>query len=96
MESIMNRDEAIKAIGKAEHVFVHVNISTSYDGRAHHARTFRVSKVDAIAAMREISDLDCKPLIEISDDGATAYIGKEPTTQLEENFSHFENNNGNF
>jgi hypothetical protein len=92
----MTREEAIDAIQKAELIFVHVITSRSYDGNPHHTENFRVRKDDAIAAMMEISEKEYEPIIECSKNGRVVIIGQEPTQQAAENFSHFENNNGNF
>jgi hypothetical protein len=92
----MTREEAISAIKKAELIFVHVITSRNYDGSPHHTENFRVRKDDAIAAMMEISGAEYEPFIECSKNGRVVIIGRESTEQADENFSHFENNNGNF
>ncbi len=92
----MTPDEAIKAIQIADTTCVHVLTSTNYEGNEHYSDSFRVSKEDAINAMREIRELGYVPNIEISDGGKTVTIGRAGSEQVAENFSHFENNNGNF
>ena len=91
----MTPDEAIEAIQKAVNIHGYVPTATSHEG-AHLNKTFRISKEEAIAAMNEVRDTEYVPKIDISDDGLTVTIGKTRITRLEENFSHFENNNGNF
>jgi hypothetical protein len=92
----MTREQAIDAIKKAELIFVHVITSRSYDGTPHHTENFRIRKDDAIAAMMEISEAEYEPIIECSKNGRVVVIGQESAAQADENFSHFENNNGNF
>jgi hypothetical protein len=94
--STMTPQEAIKAIETAEYVLVQVRIATRHSDSAHLSENFPVAKEHAIAAMRKISDPQYVPDIEVSDDGTTVTIGRDGTAKLEENFSHFENNNGNF
>jgi hypothetical protein len=93
---LMTREDAIEAIGKAQQVFAWVRISTSYDGTCHNWQHFPISKDLAINAFRQISDTEYEPNLESSDDGHTVMIGKERSRLSQENFSHFENNNGNF
>jgi hypothetical protein len=92
----MTRAEALAAIDKAELVFVHVLTSRAYDGSPRQTKNFAIQKHEAIAAMMEIDEVECQPLVECRNNGRVVIIGCEASEQADENFSHFENNNGNF
>jgi len=92
----MTREQAIDAIKKAELIFAHVITSRNPDGSPHHTENFRVRKDDAVAAMLEIREAEYEPIIECSKNGRVVILGRGLTELPEENFSHFENNNGNF
>ncbi|MES2627142.1 MAG: hypothetical protein V4628_17780 [Pseudomonadota bacterium] len=92
----MTPDEAIKAIQIADTIYVHVLTSTNYEGNEHYSDAFRVPKEDAIKAMRDVGESGFVPNVEVSEDGKTVTIGKATVAPVAENFSHFENNNGNF
>lgn len=92
----MTREEAIEAVKQAEDIYVHVVMAKRHEIPDGHTAIFRISKDDALAAMRELCDTDYEPNISVSENGTEVIIGKAVTTKLPENSSHFENNNGNF
>lgn len=92
----MTREQAIDSIKKAELIFAHVITSRNPDGSPHHTENFRVRKDDALAAVMEIREEEYEPLIECSKNGRVVILGRGVPEPPKENFSHFENNNGNF
>lgn len=98
----MNREQAIEAIQLATDIFVQVITSKSHAGKDGHTGTFRITRQDALAAMQEIGDADWVANVHVSEAGRKIVIGTAggeamlaDLTRASE-FSHNDNNNGNF
>ena len=75
----MTQDEAFVAIKRAERIYVHVQTSGGSSHTSNYTAHFRVSKEDAVDAMREILGSDHEANVGVAEDGSVVVMGsKQP------------------
>lgn len=98
----MTPEQAIEAIQQATDIFVQALMSKSAEGSDGHTQQFRIAKEDALTAMQQILGTEHVANIHVSEEGRKVTLGidHEVTTmadlQMASEFSHNDNNNGNF